>query len=259
LTEAPVQQATRTAINIETRDGVCPASLFRPAGAGPWPGVIMFMDGVGIRPALHEMATRIADAGYVVLLPDLFYRAGPYEAPDPKRLFSDLEFRKNWFATHASEVTFPNVMSDVSAFLDLLARDAGVTQPKVGTTGYCMGGKFALAAAGHYPDRIAAAASFHGANLATDAPDSPHLLAPRMKAKVYVAGAVEDASFTDDMKRRLDDALTAAGVDHIVETYAGLRHGWVPADLPVHDPEGAERHFRALLSLYDATLKDRPG
>jgi carboxymethylenebutenolidase len=248
-------QATRTTMEVETRDGRCPASLFRPAGTGPWPAVIMFMDGVGIRPALFDMAARIADAGYVVLLPDLFYRSGPYEAPDPKRLFSDLEFRKSWFAKYNSLLTFEAVMSDVAAFLDVLARDADVRQPKVGTTGYCMGGKFALAAAGHFPDRIAAAASFHGAHLATDAPDSPHLLAPRMKAKVYVAGAVEDASFTDDMKRRLDEALTAAGVDHVVETYAGLRHGWVPADMPVHDPEGAERHFRALTSLYDRALR----
>jgi carboxymethylenebutenolidase len=247
--------ATKTATTIETRDGLCPAWLFHPTGAGPSPGVIMFMDGVGIRPAMFEMAGRIADAGYVVLLPDLFYRSGPYEAPEPRKLFSDLEFRKTWFAKYNSLLTFENVMSDAAAFLDLLARDPAVAQPKIGTTGYCMGGKFALAAAGYYPDRVAAAASFHGAHLATDAPDSPHLLAPQMQARVYVAGAIEDASFTDDMKRQLDEALTAAGVAHVIETYEGLRHGWVPRDMPVHDPAGAERHFRELFALYGVTLK----
>ena len=249
-------EATRTATIIETRDGRCPASLFRPsAGSSPWPAVIMFMDGVGIRPAMFEVAARIADAGYVVLLPDLFYRSGSYEAPAPAKLFGDLEFRKVWFAKHRAQLTFANVMSDVGSFLGVLAKDPTVAQPKVGTTGYCMGGQFAIAAAGHYPERVAAAASFHGANLVTDAPDSPHLLAPRMKARVYVAGAIEDSSFTDDMKRRLDEALTAAGVAHVVETYQGLRHGWVPRDMPVHDAAGAERHFRELLALYGATLE----
>ena len=249
-------EATRTATTIETRDGRCPASLFRPsAGSSPWPAVIMFMDGVGIRPAMFEVAARIADAGYVVLLPDLFYRSGPYEAPDPAKLFGDLEFRKVWFAKHRAQLTFANVMSDVGSFLGVLAKDPTVAQPKVGTTGYCMGGQFAIAAAGHYPERVAAAASFHGANLVTDAPDSPHLLAPRMKARVYVAGAIEDSSFTDDMKQRLGEALTAASVNHVVETYEGLRHGWVPRDMPVHDAAGAERHFRELLALYGATLE----
>jgi len=104
-------------------------------------------------------------------------------------------------------------------------------------------------------ERIVAAASFHGARLATDAPESPHLLAPRMKARVYVAGAVEDASFTDEAKKRLDDALTEAGVDHTVVTYEGARHGWVPTDTPVHNPAAAERHYEALFALFDATLR----
>jgi carboxymethylenebutenolidase len=251
-------EATRAATTIETRDGRCPASLFRPSsGSGPWPGVIMFMDGVGIRPAMFDVAARIADDGYVVLLPDLFYRSGPYEAPAPAKLFGDLEFRKAWLGKHRAHLTFTNVMGDFAACLDVLAGDPSVAQPKVGTTGYCMGGQFALAAAGYHPDRVAAAASFHGANLVTDAPDSPHLLAPRMKARVYVAGAVEDSSFTDEAKRRLDEALTAAGIDHVVETYEGLRHGWVPRDMPVHDAAGAERHFRELSTLYAATLSVR--
>jgi carboxymethylenebutenolidase len=146
-------------------------------------------------------------------------------------------------------------MRDTAAYLGWLAACPDVRGPKIGTTGYCIGGRMSLAAAGHYPARIAATASFHGANLANDAPDSPHLLAPQMKGvKIYVAGAVEDSSFPDDMKQRLDGALTAAGVEHRIETYAGLRHGWVPSDMPVHDAAGAERHFRALFELFGSTL-----
>jgi carboxymethylenebutenolidase len=245
----------RDEVMIQTRDGDCRASFFRPAqGEGPWPAVLMYMDGIGYRPALFGMAQRLADGGYAVLLPDLFYRAGSYEAPDPKTLFSDPAIREAW-RKFIGSASIANAMSDTAAFLGWLSARPDVRASRIGTTGYCLGGRLSLAAAGHHPDRVAAAASFHGANLANDAPDSPHLLAPRMTgAKIYVAGAVEDASFPDDMKRRLDEALTAAGVDHRIETYEGLRHGWVPADTPVHAPEGAERHFRALFELFGSTL-----
>ena len=137
-----------------------------------------------------------------------------------------------------------NVMRDTGAFLEYLGALADARAAKIGTTGYCMGGRFSLTAAGTFPDRIAAAASFHGGNLATDAPDSPHLLAPKMRGvKLYFAAAVEDPSFPDDMKQRLEEALTAAGVDHRIETYAGMRHGWVPSDTPVHNPEGRQPAF----------------
>jgi carboxymethylenebutenolidase len=117
-----------------------------------------------------------------------------------------------------------------------------------------MGAGFSLAAAGFYPQHVVACAGFHPGRIATDDPTSPHLLAPKMKARVYVAGATEDANFPDDMKQRLDDALTAARLVHTVETYPA-RHGWVPTDTPVHDPAQAERHFKALFALFDETLK----
>ncbi len=240
-------------IEIETRDGRCPASVFRPDDGRPYPGVIVYMDGLGYGPAMFEIAARIAAHGYVVLLPDLFYRSGPYERASSS-IFTDPEARKAWFERFRPKASLANTMADTAAFLDHLASRPDVVQPKVGTTGYCMGGAFSLAAAGHYPDRVAAAASYHGANLATDAPDSPHLLAPKMKASVYVAGAIEDASFPDAMKQRLDDALTAAHVDHVVETYPA-RHGWVPSDTPVHDPAAAERHDQTLFALFDRVLK----
>jgi carboxymethylenebutenolidase len=202
---------------------------------------------------MFEVAERIASGGYVVLLPDLFYRAGPYTPPDPAKLFADPAARAEWGKV-VGTASQANVMSDTRAFLDFLGELPDVKQPLIGTTGYCMGGGLSLAAAGHYPDRVAAAASFHGGRLATDAPDSPHLIAPRMKARVYVAGASEDATFPDDMKKRLEDALAAAGVEHTVETYAGARHGWVPSDMPVHQPAAAERHYAALFALLEATL-----
>lgn len=241
-------------IDIETRDGVCPSYVFEPEGRGPWPAVLFFMDGVGIRPAILEMGERIAERGYLVLLPDLFYRAGPYEPMEPHAVFADPEKRKELFEKFFPHVTQAKVMSDTQAFLDYLDARPDVQRGGVGVTGYCMGGLMALTAAGTYPDRIAAAASYHGARLATDAPESPHLLAPRMKARIYVGGATEDPTFTDEMKVRLEEALTSAGVEHRIETYPA-RHGWVPRDTPVHDIAAAERHWQTLFALLDSTLK----
>ena len=154
-----------TQIEIRTDDGVCPAYTF---GAGP--SVLMFMDGIGMRPAVLAIGERIAAAGYHVLVPDLFYRIGPYTAPEPAKLFSDEQTRKDWFAKIMATTNAANVMRDTRAYLEHLPG-------KVSVTGYCMGGRMAITAAGTYPDRIVAAAAFHPGGLATDAPDSPHLLA----------------------------------------------------------------------------------
>jgi carboxymethylenebutenolidase len=241
-------------IEIATRDGVCPGHLFRPTGPGPWPAVLMFMDGLGIRPAMLEIGECLSSFGYITLLPDLFYRSGRYEPMDPGAVIGNPERRRVLMEKFIAPASPANVMSDTQAFLDCLAAQPGVQPGGVGTTGYCLGGLMSLTAAGTYPDRIVAAASFHGGRLATEAPDSPHLLAPRIKARVYVAGAIEDASFPDDMKARLGDALTGGGVDHVIETYPA-RHGWVPRDTPAHDPVCTERHWQALTALFAATLK----
>jgi len=241
-------------IAIETRDGSCPSYVFRPAGSGPWPAVLVFMDGVGIRPAMLEVGERLATHGYFVLLPDLFYRSGPYEPMDARTVFTDPEKRKILAEKFFAPATPASIMSDTRAFLDYLAAEPDVKPGGIGTTGYCMGGLMSLTAAGTYPDRIVATASYHGGRLATDAPNSPHLLAPKIKSRVYVAGAIEDASFPDDMKARLGDALTRAGVDHQIETYQA-RHGWVLRDTPVYDAAAAERHWQTLIALFDATLK----
>jgi carboxymethylenebutenolidase len=241
-------------IEIKTPDGACPSYVYRPAGQGPWPAVIVFMDGVGIRPAMLDVGERLATHGYFVLLPDLFYRSGPYQPMDPRGVFSDPEQRKILTEKFFALATQANIMSDTRAFLDFLAAQPDVTPGGLGTTGYCMGGLMSLTAAGTYPDRIVATASYHGGRLANDAPTSPHLLAPKMKSRVYIAGAIDDASFPDDMKARLEDALTRAGVDHTIETYQA-RHGWVLRDTPAYDAAASERHWQTLVALLDAKLK----
>ena len=241
-------------IDIKTRDGVCPTYVYRPAGAGPWPAVLVFMDGLAIRPAMLEIGERLATHGYFVVLPDLFYRSGPYEPMDPHTVFADPEKRKMLMEKFFAPATPANVMSDTRAFLDYIAAQREVRQGGIGTTGYCMGGLMSLTAAGTYPEEIVATASYHGGRLATNAPDSPHLLAPKIKSRVYIAGAIEDQSFPDEMKARLEQALTEAGVDHVIETYPA-KHGWVFRDTPVYDAEASERHWRSLLELFAATLK----
>jgi carboxymethylenebutenolidase len=212
------------------------------------------MDGVGIRPAMLELGERLATHGYFVLLPDFFYRSGPYEPMDARTVFSDPAKRKVLMEKFFAPATPANVMSDTRAFLDYLTAQPAVKPGGIGTTGYCWGGPMSLSAAGTYPDRIVAAASYHGGRLATDQPDSPHLLAPRMKARVYVAGATEDQSFPDEMKARLEEALTRAGVDHRIETYPA-RHGWVFRDTLAYDAAAAERHWQTLVALLDSKLK----
>jgi carboxymethylenebutenolidase len=241
-------------IEIKTRDGLCPSFVFRPAGSGPWPAVLIFIDGLGIRPAVLEIGERLSAHGYYALLPDLFYRSGAYAPMDPHAIFGDPKQRKILMDKYFALATPANIMSDTRAFLDYLAAQPDVRRGAIGTTGYCMGGLMSLAAAGTYPDRIAATASYHGGRLATDAPESPHLLAPRIKSRVYIAGAIEDQSFPDDMKNRLEEALTRANVDHKIETYPA-KHGWVFRDTPVYDAGASERHWQTMLALFDATLR----
>jgi carboxymethylenebutenolidase len=238
---------------IKTRDGVCPSYEYLPAKGGPWPAVLVFMDGLGIRPAMLEIGERLAAHGYYALLPDLYYRSGPYEPMDPHAVFSDPEKRKVLMEKFFALATPANIMADTQAFLDHVAAQPRVKRGGIGTTGYCMGGLMSLTAAGTYPERIGAAASYHGGRLATDAPDSPHRLAPKIRAKLYIAGAIDDQSFPDDMKRRLEEALTQAGVDHKIETYPA-KHGWVFRDTPVFDAACSERHWQTMLALFDQTL-----
>lgn len=167
---------TRT-LEVGTRDGVCPVYMHLPAGDGPWPAAILYMDGPGIRPAMHEIAARLAGAGYAVALPDLFYRAGPYAPVDPKVVWSDPDLKAAHRATYMESAKPQGVMADTRAIIEALDALPDIVSDKVGVVGYCMGGRLALIAAGTFPDRVAVAASYHGGGLANVAPSSPHLLA----------------------------------------------------------------------------------
>ena len=239
--------------DVRTADGSCPVHTFVPAGTRTRPGVLLFMDAHGMRPALFEIAERLANDGYVVAVPDLYYRTG-YVAPAGASLFTNPAARAHWTEQILPTLSIANVMRDMPAFFAHLHARPDVRPGPIGLTGYCLGGRLALAAAGHYPDEIAAVASYHGGHLATDAPDSPHRLAPKMKARVYVGGASDDASFDDPQKARLESALTDAHVDHRIETYAA-RHGWVPSDTAAHNAAAAERHWETLLELFRTTLR----
>ena len=245
----------QTEVKIPTPDGDARAFTFTPGGDGPWPAVIFFMDAPAIRPALFQMCERLASSGYFVLLPDMFWRVGAYPPIDIGSILHNEEARRAVLGPLMASTDPERSTRDTGAFLAWLSNQPQVMGDHFGVTGYCMGGAMALRAAGGFPDRVVAAASFHGGRLATGAPDSPHLLAPKMRATVYVAGADEDASFPPEQADRLREALTQAGVKNTVEIYAGAKHGYAPPDMPVYDEQASERHWREMLKLFAETLK----
>ena len=237
---------------ITTPDGTCPVTLATPDGTGPWPGVVMYPDAGGARPAFTEMAQRLADYGYAVLVPDVYYRDHGWAPFDMVSVFGDAAERARLFGM-ISKVT-PDIMAaDAAAFFDYLAGRPEVRGESFGTTGYCMGGRTSLVVAGRVPERVAAAMSFHGGGLAADDPGSPHLLADRMRAAVYVGAAENDASFTPEQAETLDGALTAAGVEHTIEFYAAA-HGFAVPDNAPYDQAAAERHWAAMREVFGAKL-----
>lgn len=241
-------------IDVPTPDGPCRTALHTPSsGAGPWPAVILLADAGGVRSTFSAMADRLAELGYAVALPDLYHRHGDWEPFDGATAFTDPDERTRLFSM-ASSVTLEGAMADIGAVLDALADAPEVADGPVGTTGYCMGGRLSLLAAGRFPDVIGAAASFHGGWLVTDADDSPHLLAGQMTARLYVAGAAEDSSFDDEQFERLAAAFEEADLDHTVVTYPAA-HGFAVADNPTFDEAASERHWAALEDLYAAALQ----
>lgn len=238
-------------ITIPTRDGDCRSHVMTPAADGTWPAIIFYMDAGGIRPAVLDMAQRLADAGYVVLLPDLFYRYGAYGPFVPSEVFAG-DFRAilgPLIATTGND----KAAEDTSAFLAYLDQRGDVVGHRVGAVGFCMGAGMALSAAGTYPDRFAAVASFHGGNLATDAPTSPHHFAPKLNAEVYIAAAENDHSYPPVMAERFEAALAEAGVRYRADAYPAA-HGWMKPDFPVYDHASAERGWGEMLALLDRKL-----
>ncbi|HEX9039538.1 MAG TPA: dienelactone hydrolase family protein [Trebonia sp.] len=242
----------RVDVEIPTSDGVSRGTLHVPDGTGPWPGVLVFTDIFGTRDAFLSMGDRLASLGYVALIPDVYYRE-QYEPFDLRTAFSDAKERNRLFGL-ARTLTNERVIADAGAYADFLLARPEVRGSAIGAQGYCMGGRLALVAAGGIGGKLAAAASFHAAQVAVpgDA-NSPHQAADKIRAAVFVAGATEDAGFTQEHADLLDGALTAAGVPHTVEIWPG-HHGFAVPDMPVYDEALFERHWEALQALYTEHL-----
>jgi carboxymethylenebutenolidase len=237
---------------VTTADGTCPVTLAVPGGLGPWPAVIMYPDAGGPRATFDDMAAQLAGLGYVTLVPDVYYRSGDWAPFAMETVFTDKAERQRLF-TMISSVTPDAMAVDARAFFDYLAARPEVSGETFGTTGYCMGGRTSLTVAGWVPERVAAAMSFHGGGLASEDPGSPHLLADRISAAVYVGGAQDDASFTAAQAETLDKALTDAGVEHTIEWYSAA-HGFAVPDNAPYDEAAAQRHWDAMKDFFGAHL-----
>ncbi|MEQ1502261.1 MAG: alpha/beta fold hydrolase [Myxococcota bacterium] len=225
------------------------------AGSGPWPGVVLFMDGFGVRPALVEVARRIAARGYAVAVPDLFHRARPYDPSEVWLVGMDAAKRERWRERFYLPALEPaNHRADTAAALAALDRPE-VAGTRIGLVGYCMGGGLALRAAAAHPDRVAAVAAFHPGNLVADGPDSPHRVVGGIRAEVYLGRADADGSFTDAHQVELTAAFAAGSAPVTIETWTGCKHGWTMEDLPVYDAAGAARHHEVLGALFARTLR----
>jgi carboxymethylenebutenolidase len=240
-----------TVVDIPTEDGTADAYLAHPGDGDARPAVLLYMDAFGLRPQLESMANRLAEAGYTVLVPNVFYRHGRAPVIDLPE-FIDPGARPEIFeriGPMMQQLTPELAMRDAGAYLRWLADSPVAADGPVALTGYCMGARLALLTAGTYPDRVAAAAGFHGGRLATETPDSPHLVAGDITAELYFGHADEDPSLPVEQMERLEEALTSAGVRHTCEVYSGAHHGFTQADTAAYDRAGDERHWAALLDL----------
>ncbi len=240
-------------LDLAMPDGTCDARLARPKEEGTYPGVLFLMDAIGLRPQIDRMAERIASWGYVVLAPNILYRAG--RAPVvPLTDISVPENREAYLDALMPIVrTFTPAMmvEDAGAYLDALA---GLAPGRAGVHGYCFGGRMALLTAAAYPERVAAVASFHGGGLGSESPDSPHRGVGRIRAEVYVGYADGDHEMPPEQMERLEEALKTSELTYRTELYPDAPHGFTMADTPMYQAEGAERHFDRLHDLYARTL-----
>lgn len=240
-------------LDVRTGDGVMDSYTFTPGGAGAWPAVIVYMDAFGIRPQLGEMAQRLASAGYAVVLPNLYYRTGPFPPFDRQAVTVDGPERDR-FKAMIQSINSGMVMRDTAALIASIDAQPEVRPGPIGVIGYCMGGGYALTAAGTFPDRVGAVATFHGGSLATDKADSPHTFAGRIRAPVYIGGAEIDPTFPVDQQERLERAFNDAGVNYQVEIYKGARHGFAVTGHLAYDYHASERHWTRLIQFLRDTL-----
>lgn len=237
-------------IDITTRDGNINTFITHPHEGGPFPVVLFLMDAPGKREEIHDMARRIAASGYYVMLPNLYYRRTREFVVD-----GTPESRNIMFA-HMGSLNNSMVVDDCNALLQYAAKEQTTTDGAAGCVGYCMSGPFAFAAAAQIPDRIKAAASFHGVNLCTDSEDSPHLDADKIKGEIYFGCAETDEWVPTEMIEKLDQHLKNTGINYRIEWYKGTQHGFVfPLREGMYHEEAAERHWERLLSLFSRNLQ----
>lgn len=239
--------------DIITSDGAMETFCVRPERGGPYPAVLMLMDAPGIREELYDMARRLATVGYSVLLPNLYYRAGRDTKYGPDVLVKE---SAEWMAMRAirTKMAIPPVMADVGAMLDFID-ERGIAKPgPVGVHGYCMSGPYALAAAARYPDRIAAAASFYGTWIVSDAEESPHATLGRAKGELYISCAEHDDLAPPDMVAELNRLFEASGAKGELEIHPGTHHGFAFPGRRIYDKPSAERHWERLIALYRRNL-----
>jgi carboxymethylenebutenolidase len=240
-------------LDIATADGAMETFICRPERGGSYPPVFFLMDAPGIREELRDMARRLATVGYCVLLPNLYYRAGrdTFYGPDVLEQGSAEHTRMRAVRT---KMTIPPIMDDIAALLRFVDDSDNIKHGLVGCHGYCMSGPYALAAATRYPGRIAAAASFYGTWLVSDAIESPHLTLGKAKGELYIACAEHDdlapLPMVDELRRLFQRADSAGEI----EIYPGLHHGFAFPQRRVYDKRGAERHWERLIALYRRQL-----
>jgi carboxymethylenebutenolidase len=241
-------------VDVPMASGVADSALFYPEGKGSWPAVLVWTDILGLRPVFREMGQRLAAEGYVVLVPNPFYRNAKAPVVDGSFDFSKPEDRAKVMPMAAALTADANISDAKSyvAFLD--AQPQTNKKKKMGVQGYCMGGPLTFRTAATAPGRIGAAATFHGGGLVTDKPDSPHLLIPKMKAEVLCAVADNDDKRDPAAKDKLKEGFAAAHLKATVEVYEGCNHGWTVRGSQVYNEAGAERAWGELTALYKRNL-----
>jgi carboxymethylenebutenolidase len=250
---ANAAQTQGTDVSIKTPDGTADAYFVHPA-KGKFPAVLIWPDIFGLRPAFKDMATRLAESGYSVLVINPFYRTqkAPTAPADPD--FNDPATR-NALMSLAGTLTPDTALTDATAFIKFLDQQPSVdTHKKIGTTGYCMGGPFVFRTAAAHADRVGAGATFHGGGLVTDKPDSPSALIPEMKGRFLIAIAENDDAREPKAKDELRKAFADANLPAEIEVYAGAQHGWCPPDSHVYNHDQAEKAWSRLLVLLQSSL-----
>ena len=253
-TSAHAANVVEKDVTVKTADGVSDAALFYPEGKGPWPAVLVWPDIMGLRPAFRDMGRRLAAEGYVVLVPNPFYRDRKATDIAGKIDFMKPEERQVLMGMAGNVTKAASAVSDGTAYIAFLDAQPQVDKKKgVGVQGYCMGGPLTVRTAAAVNGRVRAGASFHGGGLTTDTPDSPHLLAPKLKGGYLFAVAKNDDAKDPESKVKLKAALDAAKVPATVEVYGG-DHGWTVPGGAVYNQAEAERAWAALLALYKKQL-----